>query len=107
MAYIHRLLVACGLLLGFAAAAPAQNGPPAPGQRLKVGTRVIAPFVTKDASGALEGGMAPKAESCLVAVDGGVPSAHILDGRVPHVLLLELLTDTGIGTMITPGLSRP
>ncbi len=59
------------------------------------------------ASGALEGGMAPKAESCLVAVDGGVPSAHILDGRVPHVLLLELLTDTGIGTMITPGLSRP
>ena len=55
MANIYRLLAACALLLGLAAAAPAQNAAPAPGQRLKVGTRVIAPFVTKDASGALEG----------------------------------------------------
>lgn len=50
--------------------------------------------------GAIEGGMVPKAESCVHAVRNGVPGAHILDGRVPHVLLLELLTDTGVGTMV-------
>jgi acetylglutamate kinase len=45
--------------------------------------------------------MIPKVEACLHAVEGGVHSAHVLDGRVPHVVLLEVFTDEGIGTMIT------
>lgn len=53
--------------------------------------------------GTVAGGMIPKVESCMEAVRGGVRSAHILDGRVPHVLLLELFTDEGVGTMITGG----
>jgi acetylglutamate kinase len=48
----------------------------------------------------LDGGMIPKVASCVFAVRGGVPEAHILDGRVPHVVLVELFTDAGIGTMI-------
>jgi acetylglutamate kinase len=55
------------------------------------------------ASGALGGGMGPKAESCLAAVRGGVGAAHVLDGRVPHALLLELFTDGGVGTMVVAG----
>lgn len=55
------------------------------------------------ADGTIQGGMIPKVESCLRAVKGGVKSAHILDGRIPHVLLLELFTDQGVGTMITGG----
>jgi len=51
--------------------------------------------------GTVSGGMIPKVESCLQAVRGGVKSAHILDGRIAHVLLLELFTDQGVGTMIT------
>jgi acetylglutamate kinase len=50
--------------------------------------------------GVISGGMIPKLGSCLHAVDGGVSAAHILDGRVAHVTLLELLTDTGVGTMV-------
>ncbi len=52
------------------------------------------------ADGTLAGGMIPKVRACVDAVMAGVRSAHILDGRVPHVLLLELFTDTGVGTMI-------
>ena len=48
------------------------------------------------------GGMRPKLESCRDAVRGGVSSAHIVDGRVPHSLLLELFTDEGIGTKVCP-----
>jgi acetylglutamate kinase len=51
--------------------------------------------------GTVGGGMIPKLGACLAALAGGVRSAHLLDGRVPHVLLLELFTDAGIGTMIT------
>jgi acetylglutamate kinase len=51
--------------------------------------------------GTISGGMIPKIESCMQAVKGGVKSAHILDGRIAHVLLLELFTDQGVGTMIT------
>jgi acetylglutamate kinase len=51
--------------------------------------------------GTLTGGMIPKIAACVHAVENGVGSAHILDGRVPHVTLLELFTDTGIGTMVT------
>jgi acetylglutamate kinase len=54
------------------------------------------------ASGAASGGMAPKAAACSKAVRGGVARAHILDGRVPHALLLELFTDGGVGTMVEP-----
>jgi acetylglutamate kinase len=55
--------------------------------------------------GTVSGGMIPKVESCMQAVRGGVKSAHILDGRIAHVLLLELFTDQGVGTMITGGMS--
>ncbi len=50
----------------------------------------------------LTSGMVPKMEACLHAVRGGVPQAHVLDGRVPHSLLLEIFTDEGIGTMVLP-----
>ncbi|MDG3012122.1 acetylglutamate kinase [Rhodococcus sp. D2-41] len=50
----------------------------------------------------LDSGMVPKMEACLRAVRGGVPSAHVIDGRVAHAVLLELLTAAGIGTMVTP-----
>jgi acetylglutamate kinase len=54
------------------------------------------------ADGVIAGGMIPKVEACLAAIEAGVGSAHILDGRVAHVLLLELLlTDAGVGTMLT------
>jgi acetylglutamate kinase len=56
-------------------------------------------------SGVISGGMIPKVDSCIQAVRGGVKSAHILDGRVAHVLLLELFTDHGAGTMITGDVS--
>ena len=52
-------------------------------------------------SGDVTGGMIPKIEACIRAVNNGVTSAHLLDGRIPHVALLEIFTDAGIGTMIT------
>jgi len=52
--------------------------------------------------GSVDGGMIPKVAACIHAVSGGVSSAHVLDGRVPHVLLLEVFTDEGVGTMVTP-----
>jgi len=51
-------------------------------------------------SGIISGGMIPKVDCCVEAVRRGVPRAHILDGRIPHSLLVELLSDSGIGTMI-------
>jgi acetylglutamate kinase len=50
----------------------------------------------------LEAGMVPKMEACLRAVRGGVPAAHVVDGRVPHSTLLEVFTPEGIGTMVVP-----
>jgi acetylglutamate kinase len=50
----------------------------------------------------LSSGMVPKMEACLRAVQGGVPRAHILDGRIPHTILHELFTDEGVGTMVVP-----
>ncbi|MFI7599791.1 acetylglutamate kinase [Actinoplanes sp. NPDC049681] len=50
----------------------------------------------------LEAGMAPKMEACLRAVRGGVPAAHVVDGRVPHSTLLEVFTSEGFGTMVVP-----
>ena len=52
------------------------------------------------ADGTIGGGMIPKVESCVHAVRSGVRRAHILDGRIAHVLLLEIFTDEGIGTMV-------
>ncbi|MEI6385924.1 MAG: acetylglutamate kinase [Spirochaetota bacterium] len=52
------------------------------------------------ADGIVAKGMIPKVECCAQAVDGGVSSAHIIDGRSPHSLILELFTDSGLGTMI-------
>ena len=51
----------------------------------------------------LDGGMRPKLEACLAALDSGVGAAHILDGRVAHSLLLELFTDAGVGTKVEAG----
>jgi acetylglutamate kinase len=50
----------------------------------------------------LSEGMIPKMEACLRAVQGGVGTAHVIDGRVPHALLLEVFTDSGVGTMVVP-----
>jgi acetylglutamate kinase len=58
------------------------------------------------ADGTIAGGMIPKVESCVHAVRHGVRNAHILDGRVAHVLLLEIFTDQGIGTMLFEGTPR-
>jgi acetylglutamate kinase len=54
----------------------------------------------KEALPGLQGGMRPKLQACLEAIQGGVNSAHIIDGRLPHSLLLELFTDAGIGTKV-------
>lgn len=51
--------------------------------------------------GTIGGGMIPKIEGCIGAIERGVGEVHLIDGRVPHVLLLELFTDAGVGTMVT------
>jgi len=53
------------------------------------------------ADGIISGGMIPKVDCCLSAIDGGVGRAHIIDGRVPHAVLLEMFTDEGVGTVFT------
>jgi acetylglutamate kinase len=50
----------------------------------------------------LVSGMVPKMEACLRAVRAGVPAAHVIDGRIPHSLLLEVFTTEGVGTMVVP-----
>jgi acetylglutamate kinase len=57
-------------------------------------------IASKISSGVISGGMIPKVECCADAINGGVNSAHIIDGRIPHSLLLEIFTDRGIGTMV-------
>jgi acetylglutamate kinase len=52
------------------------------------------------ADGTAHGGMIPKLETCLAALQAGVGAAHILDGRLPHVVLLETFTEAGVGTKI-------
>ena len=51
--------------------------------------------------GTISGGMIPKLETCVAAVEGGVEAAVILDGRVPHALLLEIFTRHGVGTLVS------
>jgi acetylglutamate kinase len=53
----------------------------------------------------LQSGMVPKMEACLRAVRGGVPQAHVIDGRQPHSILLEIFTSGGVGTMVVPALT--
>lgn len=62
----------------------------------------LTPFDARQriAAGSVGGGMIPKLAACAEAVDGGVASAHMIDGRVEHAMLVELFTDAGIGTMI-------
>jgi acetylglutamate kinase len=50
--------------------------------------------------GVVSKGMIPKVDCCRLALDGGVKKAHIIDGRIPHALMIELFTDEGIGTML-------
>jgi acetylglutamate kinase len=57
-------------------------------------------------SGTIEGGMIPKIECCLEAIRGGVKQAHVIDGRVRHAVLLEVLTSRGVGTEVVPGTVR-
>lgn len=64
-------------------------------------TRIPMPTVPQlMETGIISGGMIPKIECCLIALKGGVPRTHIIDGRVPHSLLIEMFSDRGIGTMI-------
>ncbi len=76
--------------------------------RDSVGGREILSILTVDEArallgdGSLAGGMIPKVEACLAAIQGGVASAHIISGDVPHALLVELFTEEGVGTMIVP-----
>jgi len=63
-----------------------------------IGAKKISQYIE---SGQISGGMVPKVEACLDAIKRGVNRTHIVDGRQEHVLLLELLTDTGVGTMVT------
>ena len=68
-------------------------------------TEVISELTTGELEHLLPGlsaGMIPKMEACLTAVRGGVPQAHVLDGRLSHAILLEIFTDAGIGTMVLP-----
>ena len=65
-----------------------------------IGELSVADVAAGIASGMITGGMIPKVENCVEAVQGGVKGAVILDGRVPHVCLLELFTEGGIGTLI-------
>jgi acetylglutamate kinase len=51
----------------------------------------------------VSGGMIPKVDCCIDAIEGGVEETHIIDGRIPHAILLEVFTDSGIGTQITGG----
>ncbi|HWT49896.1 MAG TPA: acetylglutamate kinase, partial [Mycobacterium sp.] len=51
----------------------------------------------------LQSGMVPKVEACLRAVEGGVPGAHVIDGRVAHCVLVELFTNAGAGTTVVRG----
>ena len=61
-----------------------------------------APTRSRRRSLTMEGGMRPKLQACIDAIHGGVTYAHIIDGRLPHSLLLELFTDAGIGTKVRP-----
>jgi acetylglutamate kinase len=64
----------------------------------EISTKEIYELINKDV---ISGGMIPKVLGCIEALNAGVNRVHIIDGRIPHCILLEIFTDTGIGTMIT------
>jgi acetylglutamate kinase len=70
-----------------------------PGSLIRSATRSELDKLKKD--GIINKGMIPKVDCCQIAIDSGVKRAHIIDGRLPHALLIELFTDEGIGTMLT------
>jgi len=70
-----------------------------PQSLVKFATRAELAQMKQD--GILSKGMIPKTDCCAIALDGGVANAHIIDGRLPHAILIELFTDEGIGTMIS------
>jgi len=70
-----------------------------PDSLIKTATRSELDHMQKD--GSISKGMIPKIDCCALALDSGVKKAHIIDGRLPHALLVELFTDEGIGTMLT------
>jgi len=72
-----------------------------PASLIRTLTRTELDALKKD--GTISDGMIPKVDCCALALDGGVPKASIIDGRMPHALLVELFTDEGIGTMLTSG----
>ena len=80
---------------------PADGGPAADARPAEVISQLTATELADMLPG-LSGGMIPKMAACLTAVRGGVPQAHVLDGRLPHAVLLEIFTDSGIGTMVIP-----
>jgi len=88
-----------GLYRDWPARGPAGNG--AAGRSADVISVLTAADLERLLPG-LSAGMIPKMEACLRAVRGGVPQAHVLDGRLPHSVLLEIFTDSGIGTMVLP-----
>jgi acetylglutamate kinase len=88
-----------GLYRDWPAGGPAGNG--AAGRPADVISVLTAADLERLLPG-LSAGMIPKMEACLRAVRGGVPQAHVLDGRLPHSVLLEIFTDSGIGTMVVP-----
>jgi len=93
-----------GLYTDWPAGSPPPGPRPAPGEAAGAGP-VISQLSAAELERLLPGlsaGMIPKMEACLRAVRGGVPQAHVLDGRLPHSLLLEIFTDSGIGTMVVP-----
>ncbi len=80
---------------------PGPGAVPAPDQPPEVISELSASSLASMLPG-LSDGMIPKMTACLTAVQGGVPQAHVLDGRLPHAVLLEIFTDSGIGTMVVP-----
>jgi acetylglutamate kinase len=70
-----------------------------PNSLIRTATRQELDRLKKD--GIINKGMIPKVDCCALALDGGVQKTHIIDGRLPHALLIELFTDEGIGTMLT------
>jgi len=83
---------------------PRQRGAPQSAPEAQSNT-VISKMDTRELAAmlpGLDGGMIPKMQACLAAVRGGVPQAHVIDGRLPHSILLEIFTDSGVGTMVVP-----
>ncbi len=69
-------------------------------ERSLISTLTLAETKRMIEAGEISGGMLPKLQACVAALEGGVPRAHLIDGRLPHAIIMELFTDRGIGTMI-------